>query len=255
MLFRNKPPAIISLTEQGRELAICLQSQLNHAEHYHCPKPFAEQVQALFLANTPLIFIAATGIVVRTLAPVLRDKKTDPPVLVLDQAGKFVIPLLSGHEGGANRWAKQISQLLSAQLVLTTAKDYTKAKLVVGMGCDKSCPINLLEDVLYKSLAKIKASVDDICAIASIDRKQNEASLIQLSKQLNVPFVCYSAQQLRTVEHLLSQKSDIVFREVGVYGVAEAAALFHAQQQNHTIKTLAVPKQKNKRATCAIVVL
>ena len=77
-----------------------------------------------FVHGEPLIFICATGIVVRTLAPVIRDKYQDPPVLVLDEQGQYVIPLLSGHEGGANHWAAEVAQLLSARPVITTAKPY-----------------------------------------------------------------------------------------------------------------------------------
>ena len=249
----ERSPAIISLTKQGDELAKKLVKLMNSAEHLHCPKPFAKIIQAKFQAQTPLIFITATGIAVRTLAPIIQNKTIDPPVLVIDQNGQFVIPLLSGHEGGANRWAKHVSHLLKAQTVITTARSYTELKLVIGMGCDRGCPIELLQNLLTSTLKKINSNPEEITAIASIDLKQNEKGLIQLADNLGVPLVCYSAEKLRTVEDQLSQKSDIVFREVGVYGVAEAAALVYAQEQQSKPLELTVPKQKNKRATCAIV--
>ncbi len=250
-------PVIVSLTRQGNALAQKLVKALSQtqAEHIHCPKPFSQHIQTLFQKKTPLIFITATGIAVRTLAPVIQSKQTDPPVLIIDQEGKFVIPLLSGHEGGANRWAKQISEILSAQLVITTAKSYTQPRYVVGMGCDRGCPLDVLQSLLLDTLADINAEMDDVVAISSIDLKQNEQGLIQLAKSLNVPFVCYDVDTLRTVEHQLSYKSDIVFREVGVYGVAEAAALVYAEKKRGIPQKLTVPKQKNKRATCALVAL
>lgn len=69
------------------------------------------------------IFIMATGIVIRKVAPLLKDKRTDPAVVVLDENGRFVISLVSGHIGGANALASEIADHLGAQAVITTASD------------------------------------------------------------------------------------------------------------------------------------
>lgn len=76
-----------------------------------------------------IIFICATGIAVRGIASCVSDKLSDPPVLVIDDLGHFVIPLLSGHMGGANRFAKDVSAVLQghgykAIPVITTATDH-----------------------------------------------------------------------------------------------------------------------------------
>ena len=71
------------------------------------------------------VFIGATGIAVRTLAPLLIHKSADAPVLVLDGAGKFVISLLSGHWGGGNDLTRHMATLLGAAPVITTASDIT----------------------------------------------------------------------------------------------------------------------------------
>ena len=80
-----------------------------------------------FEAKDPLLFIGAAGIAVRAIAGSLRNKLTDVPVLVMDMEGKFVIPILSGHYGGANALANQIAEVTGATAVITTATDQVGA--------------------------------------------------------------------------------------------------------------------------------
>ena len=76
-----------------------------------------------FPDSDALIFIGATGIAVRSIAPYVASKKSDPAVLVIDECGKFVISLLSGHLGGANELALKTAEILHAVPVVTTATD------------------------------------------------------------------------------------------------------------------------------------
>ena len=112
---------IISLTDPGRALAKRLLALMPDAGHLHRPQPFQDVVRDCFQAGHRLILLCAVGIAVRTLGPILRDKYQDPAVLVLDEHGRFVVPILSGHEGGANEWARQVAEFLDAQAVITGA--------------------------------------------------------------------------------------------------------------------------------------
>ncbi len=83
----------------------------------------AERVATNWKRYKNLIFIMSTGIVVRVIAHLIQDKRTDPAVIVLDEKGRFAISLLSGHLGGANDVARKIAGLLDGEAVITTASD------------------------------------------------------------------------------------------------------------------------------------
>ncbi|MDR3539408.1 MAG: cobalt-precorrin 5A hydrolase [Desulfosporosinus sp.] len=80
-------------------------------------------VPSLWQEYSVLIFVMATGIVVRQIAALIESKDRDPAILVLDEDGKFIIPLLSGHLGGANAWANHLARQIGALAVITTATD------------------------------------------------------------------------------------------------------------------------------------
>ncbi len=252
---------LISLTDAGRLLAERLQKLISsEVQLWHKPQPFTDTVQQLFAKGETLIFICATGIVIRSLAAVLQSKQSDPAVLVLDEQGQFVIPLLSGHQGGANQLAAEIAELLAAQLVSTTANAYLQPVYTAGMGCERGCSAASLHALLEQSVASAGLDIRQICAIASIDIKHDEVGLIALAKDLNIPFYCYEVALLKTVEQQLQTPSEYVYKTVGVYGVAESAALISAErcvaqgadQSVEKITELLLAKQKSKVATCAI---
>ncbi len=91
------------------------------------------QIGGFFEAYDQIIFLVSLGAVVRLIAPHLKSKEEDPGVLVIDDAAEFVIPVLSGHVGGANAYAEKIAAFLQATPVVTTASD-------VG----KTIPVNIL---------------------------------------------------------------------------------------------------------------
>ena len=77
----------------------------------------------IFSTYERIVFIGAAGIAVRYMAPFVEDKRRDPAVVVIDPLGRYVIPLLSGHLGGANGYALELAKTMGAEAVLTTASD------------------------------------------------------------------------------------------------------------------------------------
>lgn len=80
----------------------------------------------IFHRVSAMVFVGSCGIAVRQIAPWVRDKRTDPAVLCVDELGHFVIPLLSGHIGGANQLALALAEVLQATPVITTATDINR---------------------------------------------------------------------------------------------------------------------------------
>lgn len=129
---------IISYTEKGRDTAERIKNLLTDSgdicTSYALPgyakkgdellyTSAAEWAGEGFLSDDALIFCCACGIAVRAVAEHVRDKTSDPAVIVTDEGGHFVIPILSGHIGGANELAEKISDMLGATPVITTATD------------------------------------------------------------------------------------------------------------------------------------
>ena len=85
--------------------------------------PLPEFTGPIFHEADALVFVGACGIAVRAIAPHIRDKQTDPAVVSLDELARFVIPLLSGHIGGANALAVRLAKALGALAAVTTATD------------------------------------------------------------------------------------------------------------------------------------
>ena len=83
----------------------------------------AEWTSTQFAQADALIFVGAVGIAVRAIAPHCKSKASDPAVVVLDECGRFAVPILSGHLGGANDLARALAAVCGAVPVITTATD------------------------------------------------------------------------------------------------------------------------------------
>lgn len=162
--------AIITLTKGGVELGIQLQERLAGSELYVPERHkdmvvvsqpslpvnrhlslvptekdkarifdglLKELVAKIFTGYDGFIFIMAIGIVVRVIAPFIKGKEIDPAIVVMDEAGRFVISLLSGHLGGANELAREVAGRIGATPVITTATDV----------CGKLCAEDLAKEL------------------------------------------------------------------------------------------------------------
>lgn len=258
------------------------------------------------------LFVGAAGIAVRYIAPWVKDKYTDSPVLVIDETGRYVIPLLSGHVGGAAALADEIAGLTGAVPVHTTATDVrgkfavdvfarkndllitdremAKAissavlegervalyvdcpgctvkgdapaeaavcsgpeeaeryryriligdacpedkkagtlllkprNIAAGIGCRKAVSPELLEKGFREILGENGLEMGQVKMIASIDLKKEEPALLHLSETYGIPFVTYTAEELRRVAEVTSA-SGFVEKVTGVDNVCERAAL------------------------------
>jgi len=152
--------SILAFTQIGESLADrLLQTKILGLEPVrHDPSLSSARafVADQFRASDLLVFIGAAAIAVRLIAPLLRDKSQDPAVLVLDETGRYVIPILSGHLGGANQLALQVAKALNATPVITTATDLHNRFAVDVWSRQNNCAI--------RDITRIKAVSSRILA-------------------------------------------------------------------------------------------
>lgn len=284
-----------------------------------------------------IIFVGATGIAVRAIAPFIHGKAVDPAVLVIDEAGRYVISLLSGHLGGANALARTAASLIEAEPIITTATDaesafavdtfakengflltdlrkakevsakvlrgeklriYSdipmerlvqrparhEAELVPAQEIDRAdivisyrtkllnqaTGLRLIAKRVHVGLGARKgvtqaevaaavatcledAGIDPraVVALASIDLKKQEAGILAYSYESGVPFVTYTAEELRTVEGAFAGSS-FVQSVTGVANVCERAAAYAAGRSGHA--EVLVHKSIHGNVTTAVAV-
>lgn len=138
----TKPYALVAITKHGVANARAYAEKFPYVDVYYMKKfAYGDEEQkniqlfdgtvrlllpALFKQYKAMILIISLGAVVRMIAPILEDKKTDPAVLVVDDKGQFVISVLSGHIGGANALTQEFAEAIRATPIVTTASDVQK---------------------------------------------------------------------------------------------------------------------------------
>ena len=131
--------AVLAITKNGVEMGLSLKKLFPDWQIF-APSKFSDnneminwyddstsiKIVDLFQSNDGLICLFSLGAVIRLIAPYIKDKKTDPAVIVIDDKAQFVISVLSGHLGGANELSNEISEKIGATPVITTAADVNK---------------------------------------------------------------------------------------------------------------------------------
>lgn len=171
--FANERIAVVAITRHGIALAGRIVSSLPGARLF-APEKFraeadsaapgaaqcyagktGEQIPALFANFDGIIAIVSLGAMVRLMAPHLKDKEQDPGVVVLDEAGRFAIPVLAGHLGGANALAGHLAQALGALPVLTTASDSLETLAVDLLGRELGWTFEADKQVIVRASAAV----------------------------------------------------------------------------------------------------
>lgn len=309
----------IAFTEKGRKVIERLSNEyrnigLEEITSYDSSVSVEEFIRQGFDDRSCLIFVSAVGIAVRYISKYINDKLTDSPVIVIDDNAQFVIPIASGHVGGANKTAVTIAELLGAVPVITTSTDLNdvfspdlyavennlkiqnrdgikkvSAKAVegkavrlsiksfppkepvdvlvsnvddadaeyslllspkpyiLGIGTKKNKDINEAEEYILSILAEHKISVDEVYALCSIDRKEEEECLIHFSKKYRIPFITFDADLLIMADGEFAH-SDYVQEKVGVGNVCERAAILGCRNNGEIV----IPKTAGDGITVAV---
>ncbi len=349
--------AAITLTRQGVDLCRRIEGAFPETTVYVSDKydalaprhwqrfdgKLAPLVAEIFGQYEAHIFVMATGIVVRMIAPYIADKRYDPAIVVLDVTGRFAVSLCSGHLGGANQLAQELGAALGAIPVVTTGTDVNDTlapdmlakelgaeienwgalktvsaalvdgervgvyadscvplpdlsrfagknvwrvgspaeletnfragvaishstdlplpqsvpivvirpkTLVVGIGCDRGTTVEEIETGLNRVFADHHLARASIRNFATYVLKKDEEGLLEFVRRHHLPLEWYEAPDINRVEDLIPHPSDVVYKFIGVLGVAEPAALLSANATQ-----LLVEKVKCGRLTLAVAVI
>jgi cobalt-precorrin 5A hydrolase len=243
---RRRPPIL-----QHSDAPSTRPAQLEHEQEHEAPgagsPPTNRELFAKhFGEHRQWVLIMTTGIAVRYLQGLASAKESDPGVVVLDEGCRFAVSLLGGHEGGANRLAYRVANLMGAVPVITTATETLKP-LVIGIGCRRGVGREQVNSAIEYGLARAQRSLSDVREIATIDLKQDEPGLNEWCQQNSIPLRVIS-RELVQQRPWVTQASDWVRESVGVDGVCEPCALLATYRGR-----LLLPKTVHDGVAIAIV--
>ena len=145
--------AIISVSKKGYDLSLKIKDLLDKdstiiiCDIYY--KDVKNNINLLFYEYDAIIAVMASGILIRSISHLIESKTTDPAVLNIDDNGKFVISMLSGHLGGANRLTEKVAGLIDATPVITTSTDVNKKLGIDVLANDLYLTIDDTKEILH----------------------------------------------------------------------------------------------------------
>ncbi len=202
------------------------------------------QFASAYRTKTHWIVIGASGIAVRFLDGLPQDKQSDPAVVVLDEARRYAISLLAGHEGGANRLAYRVANIVGAVPVVTTATEALKP-LVLGIGCRKGVSVEQVEAAVHQALGE--RNLSEVREVATVDIKAEEAGMLAFCESHDLPLRVIASSAI-AARPWVTKPSDWVRQNVGLEGVCEPCALIASPRG-----ILIVPKTALNGVTVAVV--
>ena len=172
------------LTEKNLAEKDLVESGLSYVE-----QPLTEWTGEQMKKRRSLLFIGACGIAVRAIAPFLTDKLNDVPVLVMDEQGRFVIPVLAGHVGGANELALSLAERMGSTPVITTATDLNHC-FAVDLFARRNALHIVNKDGIAKVSSRILAGEEVTMAVEEGHLREEEAQTLRGrrgSRKTNIP--------------------------------------------------------------------
>lgn len=178
---------LISFTDRGQALAERLAQALNgRAVRCNQGQSLDGWTREHFQTGNALIFVGAAGIAVRAVAPYVKSKSTDPAVVVVDEVGRFAIPILSGHLGGANGLAQKIAAICGAVPVITTATDLSGVFAVDEWAKRQNCAVLNPERIKNVSGTLLAGESVELCSPWPVAGEPPEGVSLRLMPKIAV---------------------------------------------------------------------
>lgn len=178
---------LISFTDRGQALAEALARALDgRAVRCGREQSLTDWTREHFQTGNALVFVGAAGIAVRAVAPHVKSKTTDPAVVVVDETGRFAIPILSGHLGGANDLARKIAAACGAVPVITTATDLSGVFAVDQWAKEQNCAILNPEGIKSVSGALLAGGRVELCSPWPVAGEPPEGVSLRLMPKIAV---------------------------------------------------------------------
>jgi cobalt-precorrin 5A hydrolase len=238
---RRGPIALIAVSKEGARLGLGLQERFAEpgrvtlwAARQYIPEvrvyqgTLADSIGGLWGDHAAIVGVMASGIMVRAIAPHVVSKYADPAVVVVDDAGRFVISLLSGHEGGANGLAEQIAAETWGQAVVTTGSE-AQRRVTIGVGARRGVSEEKVLAAVDEALAAAGLARGDVRGVATIDLKRDEAGILAAAATLGVPVQIIDRERIRLLQGVLREPG-FVEEITGVAAVCEPAAMLTGVQ-------------------------